>query len=359
MTPSALRVRAAALVIAAACGVSLTRVGATSDAPMQIPGPMIAEPADEYKGFSYVGRPPATSDLMSAPGAAMDPPAVFVVTYNSTFPPAARVAFQYALDIWGSAIHSAVPIRVTANFRTDLGPYVLASTGAAGMLRDFPNAPRPNTYYPAALANARAGYDLTSNEEIVANFNGVFDWYFGLDGAAGDRFDMVTVALHEIGHGLGFVGSLRTVNGVGSWGVGSPPLPIAYDAFVMTSTGQPLLNGALFPNNSAALGAALTSHTALFGVPSGHSANQAPPRLFAPSPWSPGSSIVHLNDASYPRGDINSLMTPSVGAGEVVHDPGPIARGILADLGWPSTGLAEVQEPPPAPRNLRLTRVGR
>lgn len=337
-------------MIAVACGLTFARVGAMSDAPLQILGPMISEPADDYQGFTYVGRPPVP-DVMMSP---LAPPATFIVTYNSAFPREARAAFQYALDIWASVLHSRVPIRVTANFRNDFGPYILASTGAAAMLRDFPNAPQRNTYYPAALANARAGSDLTSNEEIVANFNASFDWYFGLDGAASDRFDLVTVTLHEIGHGLGFVGSLRTFNGVGAWGVDAPSLPIVYDTLVMTGTGRRIIDGSAFPNNSTALAQALTSQHVLFGRPG--SSTHSAPQLFAPNPWAPGSSIAHLNDSAYPRGDVNSLMTPSVGPGEVIHDPGPIARGMLVDLGWPTTDAAEVQQYPPAPRNLRVTR---
>ncbi|MBM3769926.1 MAG: hypothetical protein FJW27_01285 [Acidimicrobiia bacterium] len=351
MTPSVPhRLHAAAFVIAVACVIGLTSVAAMSDAPLQIPGPMIAEPADEYRGFTYVGRAPVPDGMMAAPNSAARP-ATFVVTYNTAFPPAARTAFEHALSIWGSVLHSRVPIRVTANFRTELSPYFLASSGAAAMLRDFPNAPKPNTYYPVALANSRAGYDLTSNEEIVANFNAFFDWYFGLDGAAGERFDLVTVALHEIGHGLGFVGSLRTVNGVGSWGVGWPPLPMGYDTFVKTTTGQRLLDGSVFPNGSTTLGAALTSESIRFEPTDDSRAAQ----LFAPNPWLPGSSIAHLNDNAYPRGDINSLMTPSVGPGEVIHDPGPIARAMLVALGWATTDGVGVEPVPAAPRNLRVT----
>ena len=58
------------------------------------------------------------------------------------------------------------------------------------------------------------------------------------------------------------------------------------------------------------------------------------PRLYAPQIWDDGSSVYHLNDATYPHSSENSLMTHAIGKGEAVHNPGPIVEGLMADMGW-------------------------
>lgn len=329
-------------------GVGTFQAGAAAG-PQQIPGPMLEEPAGAHTGFSYVAR-------ASRPSAnANRTPSPFVVTYNG-FSPQAREAFQYAVDIWGSIVQSTVPIRVQASWRTDLPAGVLGAAGAGVLVRDFANAPRANTYYVGALANARARADIATGDEIVAYFNANFEWYLGVDGAAGDRFDFVTIALHEIGHGLGFFGTMRVENGVGIWGFGVPPTPMSYDAFVTSGTGRSLISTASFPNRSTTLANALTGDDVHFTGPATRSAGGVP-RLFAPSPYMPGSSIAHLSDAAYPNGDVNSLMTPAIGPSEVVHDPGPMAIRILADMGWPlQPEVAPPQSTPRAPLNVRMLR---
>ena len=48
-----------------------------------------------------------------------------------------------------------------------------------------------------------------SRYDIVANFNSNVDWYYGTDMNCPDTlYDLVTVVMHEIGHGLGFTGFL-------------------------------------------------------------------------------------------------------------------------------------------------------
>src|SRR6185503_6286111 len=79
---------------------------------------------------------------------------------------------------------------------------------------DFANAPRDLTVYPAALANSLAGADLNGQDDINATFTSVFGtpscpvarWYYGLNGVLpAGSVDFVSIAVHEIGHGLGII----------------------------------------------------------------------------------------------------------------------------------------------------------
>ena len=271
--------------------------------------------------------------------------ATFIVTYDSGFQanPAARAAFQRAVDIWSTRVTTAVPIIVDARWEP-LSAGVLGAAGAAYTARNFPGAPRSDTWYPAALANKLAGVDLvTSDPDIVAAFNSSASWYYGTDGAApGGTSDLVSVVLHELGHGLGFSGSAEVRGGRGYVGGGPPSAPEVYDRYVVQGGGLALTSLA---SGSVTLAQALTSADLYFDGTAARAANGgARPRLFAPLVWEQGSSYSHLDEATYPAGTANSLMTPLLNGGEAIHDPGPIALGVFADLGW----AAAVTVPPTA-----------
>ena len=128
-------------------------------------------------------------------------------------------AFEFAAARWGEILDSAVPIHIKANFDplTCLPTSaVLGSAGAAGLFKDFPNAPVAGTWYSAALANKLAGEDLNPTQpEINARFNSLLvgdptclgggTWYYGFDHNEGpNQSDLLPVLMHEFGHGLGF-----------------------------------------------------------------------------------------------------------------------------------------------------------
>ncbi|MEY2571251.1 MAG: large repetitive protein, partial [Acidimicrobiaceae bacterium] len=200
--------------------------------------------------------------------------------------------------------------------------------------RDFGGAPVANTWYPVALANARFGSDLdTAHPDISSQFNSSFSsWYLGTDGNPGaSQYDLETIIVHELAHGLGFIGSTDVSGGVGSWGVSG--FPFAYDRFTENGGGTSIISG--FTNGSTALGTQLTSGSVFFNGPKADTANgSARPQLFAPSPWQPGSSYSHLDETAFPQSDPNSLMTPFFSTHEVHHAPGPIVLGVMGDMGW-------------------------
>ena len=133
-------------------------------------------------------------------------------------------ALRYAADIWASQLDSPVPIRIVVAFTTrtcTATGAVLASAGPYTVSADFPAQgafPGPvqaSTWHHAALANKRAGFDLVPEaDDLQALFNinlGAANclagsgFYYGLDAnEPADGVDLVAVALHEFGHGLGF-----------------------------------------------------------------------------------------------------------------------------------------------------------
>lgn len=262
------------------------------------------------------------------------PTATIQANFIGNWPAPAQAAFEYAASIWEANIISSVPIEVEVEFAS-LSSGVLGSASPAGGITFASGSGiYIDTIYPIALANALYGSDITPGEpEINARFSNDSDlWYYGTDGnVPSGKFDFVTVALHELGHGLGFAGSMQINGGIGSWG-GSSGLPTIYDQFTENNAGQKLIEA--FPNNSAALASQLTSNHIYFDAPVARSTNAgARIRLYAPAPWDNGSSYSHLNENSF-NGTTNSLMTPQVSPQEVQHLVGPVTLGLFEDMGW-------------------------
>jgi len=256
---------------------------------------------------------------------------VIVNVNYSGFPANAEAAFDYAVDVWASVLSSNVPIVIDANW-TSIGGGVLGFAGATTYRRNFTGAPMSGTWYPIALANKLHGSDLEpSQTDVECTFSSDFSWYFGTDGnCPGGQYDFVTVVLHELCHGLGCIGSADVNGALGSIGFSGDA--VIYDEFTEDNAGTDLTS---MPNNSATLGTALTSNNVYWNGALGLDGNSGVrPRLYAPGSWDGGSSYSHLNDATYPAGNVNSLMTPFLGSAEAIHDPGPIMAGMFEDMGW-------------------------
>ncbi len=259
-----------------------------------------------------------------------------IVSY-SFFPDEAKEAFEYAVDIWERLIDSPVPVYIQANWRPK-DENVLGSCAPSDFERNFEGAPRPDIYYPIATVEKITGTEFTgpNRPDMVASFNEDINWYYGTDGDTPDQlYDFVTVVLHEIGHGLGFTGFFYVEDDMGAYGLWETGDATSFDLLVEQQDGSQLLDTAIFENPSLLLNDALVSNNLYANSPVAiNDYNDTRPRLYAPSDWDSGSSVYHLNDATYPSRNPNSLMTHSFGRGQAVHDPGPVTLGILADIGW-------------------------
>lgn len=146
-------------------------------------------------------------------------------------------AVQFAADIWGATLDSNVEIRIQGRF-DPLTCGVLAQAGTITVARNFSGAEFLNTWYHVALANRRAGEDLfPADNDIHATFNSdvggtcTGSWYYGYDNNHGTSTDLVAVALHEFGHGLGFSTFTSVTTGV--FLSGSPSI---YDRYIHDNT---------------------------------------------------------------------------------------------------------------------------
>jgi hypothetical protein len=253
----------------------------------------------------------------------------FEVSFEA-FPEAAKAAFQYAIGIWQPFLASPVPIRVKTSW-TSLPGMALASTGATQLYRNFPRAPHRDVWYPVALAEKLEEKELNAGADMVLSLNRDIDWYFGTDGhTPAGQMDLVTVVLHEIAHGLGFISSAAVQDGKGT--LGERHYPLVYDGLL--ENGQHVLL-TQFTNASEELYEQLTSDQVYLNSPAATVWNKGlAPQVYAPRAFTPHSSLSHLDELAFPPGDPNSLMTASFNRSESIHVPDNILLGILDDLGW-------------------------
>jgi hypothetical protein len=216
---------------------------------------------------------------------------------------------------------------------------VLGAAGPTTVHRNFPGAPLASTWYVQALANSLFGGDLhTGEDDIEAIFNSNIGtpgclqssgWYYGLDGnPPSGKIDFVSVLLHELGHGLGYLSLVSLSTGAKFGNVN--------DAYMIHlenhSTGKSFpqmtdterYNASRNTSNLHWTGAnVVTGGTAL--TDGRHASGHV--EMYSPNPAQAGSSVSHFNTDLTP----SELMEPFyVGAN---HDVG-LALELMADLGW-------------------------
>lgn len=273
----------------------------------------------------------------------------FVVRYSANFPQPARAAFDKALSIAAANFTSTVPIVVDASW-VRLSPGVLGSARPTEFHSNFAGAPTSDLWYTSALANAISGRDLNpSDSDLKANFSSSAPWSFSTDGVSyRGYYDLVTVVLHEVVHGLGFLSNTYLSDS----GVATISRPTPFDAYLKPVGSQRSL--ADLTTGSAELARALVSPLEWTG-PKGVAANGGiKPAIYSPANYEGGSSTSHLDELAF-GATKDTLMTPRLDAAEVIYDLGPVTLGIFEDLlGTPQITVVTIA--PTAPRNaLALT----
>lgn len=261
-----------------------------------------------------------------------------VVTYETVPPADIKTIFERAANLWATSLNSDVTINIYVQWKS-LATGVLGSAGASTNVRNFVGSNRLNTWYPVALAEKMAHKNLNgTNPDIVATFNSDFtDWYTGTDGVPKlNQIDLYSVVLHEFGHGLGFIGQVGLTSDKTQASYGYPGI---FDQFMLNSAGAALMDTTKYANPSAALKTQVSSNSLFISSPNIVRLNGEKGKLYAPTSFSDGSSIYHVDQAKYKVGDPNALMTPQIARGEVTRDIGPIVLGAFSDFGWSSSNI--------------------
>ena len=277
------------------------------------------------------------------PSANLEKKSNFLINFN-TVPSLARPAVQAAVDIWSENFASTVPVNVNVKWGSSSSYGVLASASAKNNFSNFNGAPDKTLYYASALANALAGRDLDpTSPEIEISITSNAPWYYGTDGNCPARsFDLVSVILHEMGHGLGFV-SGNYYDAFSGFGRVDQPTP--FDAYAQLPDGRRLAD---MPSPSLEAGKAMTSNLVWSGENAVKANNGIKPKLYTPSTYEPGSSISHLDEATFSQSVDNAVMTPNLDSGEVFHLPGPLVLAMFEDMRQkPPAGIAAGTPQPP------------
>jgi hypothetical protein len=268
-----------------------------------------------------------------------------ITIYYSGFSAQAISAMEYAKSILESILPADASLTIVASWEKISTSGVLAQTSITGFASGWAiDAQNPLSVYPAALAEKIAGRKLNTDQEgdIKLQVNSTMSWYLGTDGnTPTSKYDLITVVIHEICHGLGFYDSFSSDGTKASWGLGN--YPMIYDTFIENFTGTKLIDTLKILNNSADLNSQVTNSQVYFNGPLlkkyssnvGYSSQRA--KLYAPPTFESGSSISHLDESATLRE--NSLMTPFINLGEAIHDPGKYTLSILGDIGWINTRI--------------------
>jgi hypothetical protein len=264
-------------------------------------------------------------------------------------------AMQFAANTWGALLNSAVPIRVGSSFAPLFCTGSFATLGQAGpntVHRDFAGAPLASTLYAAALANSRAGVDLAvGTDDIGAQFNSTIGttcpfpstFYLGFDASPpGGAIDFVSIVLHELGHGLGFLTFVDLASGAKLLGFDDTFMRLLEDhsttkIYPIMTDGE-RVSASIDTGDLHWLGAIVdgASGSLTGGVGAGGHV-----QMYAPNPQEPGSSVSHYDTALTP----NELMEPLyTGPNHNVA----LTFDLLRDIGWTTSVLPTTTPTPTA-----------
>jgi hypothetical protein len=237
--------------------------------------------------------------------------------------PASRSSLQAAADALSAYIVVSAPTVITFDVT---GEYSLVSPTLAEASSEFISD--GTGFLPTRVQQEiLTGVDsngAAADGEITFNF--AQPWASG-DSIAHGKYDIQSVAMHEMTHALGFLSYVDApgYNTGTSWTV--------FDSFLVNSDGTKLIGSDFIWNSANDPNLTGVNLGVFFGGPTAVAAYGQLVPLYTPSPWSSGSSLSHLNDRVFAGGN-RKLMNAQVASGQGVRVLSPVELGVLADIGY-------------------------
>ncbi|MBR5434868.1 MAG: T9SS type A sorting domain-containing protein [Bacteroidales bacterium] len=253
----------------------------------------------------------------------LKPKNVFVIS-GTNIPDSVMQVMNYCTEVWSQYISSDVPIQVSVSLqelKRNVNAYAKPTNYYA--IEDV--------YYPVALAEKKKGKNLNgSDADIEVVINKTMNWYLKTDEIPESLpkgvYDLTTTLLHELAHGLGFIGSIDNATAT------TLAAPTIFDMFVVDSTGALLVtkdDNTYKVNNQQ-----LTSDSLFWNGQFAKLFCGETIELYAPEKFNSGSTVYHLNEVTYPSGSGFELLTPQLDNSEIFRTPDLATISILADIGW-------------------------
>lgn len=235
-------------------------------------------------------------------------------------------AVRHCTDLAAQYWASPVDVRVKVLFSQTIGGKDVLGDARAGT-----NWFLDKFVFPVGMAKSILGSDVNKEEygderyDIVMRLNAKAAWYTGTDGRQHpDKYDLVTVCLHELYHGLMMSGGNINIgsNGTRLMGRFITRFSGRFDAFLATETANGFCSVESYRKRPEYLADAVSGDNLWF-----YAGGKPIAQLYAPRDFKPGSSLYHLSERKYGVGeDDNGLMTPAIPLNYARHELGGIVQ---------------------------------
>jgi hypothetical protein len=209
----------------------------------------------------------------------------------------ATAVLSYVIDVLNSGATASVDIE-----------FMASETGADDALASAGTYFSLTTQYSSGLAfeHITTGNDPDGGiSDILVTVDFGYTWNSDTGSPSGSEYDLFTVLLHEITHGLGFT-SLSSATGISEISEGNPgAFSNLDDNLTRITEDKDLWN---FFARFVGITADLKSNDVGFSGTNSVAANgNAIPKIYAPNPFEDGSSLSHWDLATFP----NEIMKPA------------------------------------------------